>query len=395
MKKVILIIGSFLSLFFCRNVFAQANSTNIERINGTRISADSLTLRLKHLMSAAHITGLQVTVFNYDTIVFSKSLGYRNASNGVPLETNTAIYAASLSKVVFAIITMKLVEQGILDLDKPLQEYLDTPVYKLDNKEAFLTFHDLKMDNRYKQITARMCLNHTTGFPNWRQLERRQRLTIKSTPGTLYSYSGEGFCYLQLFLEKLTKRNLEDLAQEYVFKPLNMHQTSFIWQKEFDNNFADGHDKKETVLPQLTFQNAIGAGSMETTQRDYATFLVAILKNKLLKPESWKAMFAPQIRITSTTQFQPSGNTNKYDNIALSYGLGCGLFHTPAGFAVFKEGHGQGFQHYFVLFPEKQSGILIMTNSDNGESIFKELLETAINDKYTPWEWERYIPYNL
>lgn len=368
---------------------------SIKRIDDTRISADSLTQNLQRLTQAARVTGLQVTVFNLDTIVYSKSFGYRDANHKTPLEPNTEIYAASLSKIIFAVIAMKLVEQGVLDLDKPLQEYIDTPVYKLDNKDAFLTFHDLKKDKRYKLITARMCLSHTTGFPNWRQRERRQRLTIKSPPGTLYSYSGEGLSYLQLFVERLTNRKLEDLAQEYVFKPLKMDQTSFIWQRTFDQNFAEGHDKNGTVLPKLTYATAIAAGSMETSQQDYAAFLAAILQGRLLKAESWKEVFSPQIRIRSVTQFQATYITDKYDGIGLSYGLGCGLFNTPAGFAAFKEGHGQGFQHYFVLFPKKQSGILIMTNSDNGESIFKELLETAIGDKYTPWEWENYIPYNL
>lgn len=346
-------------------------------------------------MQAAHVTGLQTTVFNRDTVVYSKSLGYRDGKQRTPLDTNTEIYAASLSKVVFAVITMKLVEQGVLDLDKPLQEYIDSPVYELDNKNAFLTFHDLKKDTRYKRITARMCLSHTTGFPNWRQQERRQRLTIKSEPGTMYRYSGEGLSYLQLFIERLTNRKLEDLAQEYVFKPLKMNQTSFIWEKKFDQNFAEGHDNKGAILPKQTYATAIAAGSMETTQQDYAAFLTAILQGRLLKPESWKEVFSPQIRIKSSTQFQGASITDKYDGIALSYGLGCGLFNSPAGFAAFKEGHGQGFQHYFVLFPKKQSGILIMTNSDNGEGIFKELLETAIGDKYTPWQWENYIPYNL
>jgi serine-type D-Ala-D-Ala carboxypeptidase/endopeptidase len=61
---------------------------------------------------------------------------------------------------------------------------------------------------------------------------------------------------------------------------------------------------------------------------------------------------------------------------------------------AFKEGHGDGFQHYSIIFPEAGTGIIMMSNSDNAESIFKELLETAIADRYTPWYWENYIPYN-
>lgn len=60
-----------------------------------------------------------------------------------------------------------------------------------------------------------------------------------------------------------------------------------------------------------------------------------------------------------------------------------------------KEGHGDGFQHYSILFPDAGKGILLMTNSDNGESIFKELLDNSIADTFTPWRWQNYIPYNL
>ena len=62
---------------------------------------------------------------------------------------------------------------------------------------------------------------------------------------------------------------------------------------------------------------------------------------------------------------------------------------------ILRKGHAEGFQHYSILFPEKRIGILLMSNSDNAESIFKEVLELGIGDTYTPWFWEDYIPYDL
>ena len=75
-------------------------------------------------------------------------------------------------------------------------------------------------------------------------------------------------------------------------------------------------------------------------------------------------------------------------------GLGWGVYATPRGNAFFKEGHDDGWQNYNINFKDKGISIIILTNSDNGESLFKELLEKTIGDTFTPWKWERYTPYN-
>jgi CubicO group peptidase (beta-lactamase class C family) len=100
-----------------------------------------------------------------------------------------------------------------------------------------------------------MCLSHTTGFPNWRWLnpvtgavEGGGKLAIYFTPGTKYAYSGEGLTLLQMVIEKITGRNLEDLAREKVFKPMGLTRTSYIWQTHFENDYALGHDEKENPL---------------------------------------------------------------------------------------------------------------------------------------------------
>ena len=87
--------------------------------------------------------------------------------------------------------------------------------------------------------------------------------------------------------------------------------------------------------------------------------------------------------------------TNENYSIALSYGLGWGILKSPYGYGYFKEGHAEGFQHYSILFPKKHIGILLMSNSDNAEKIFKDVLKLGIADIYTPWYWEDFIPYDM
>jgi CubicO group peptidase (beta-lactamase class C family) len=241
-----------------------------------------------------------------------------------------------------------------------------------------------------------MCLNHTSGFPNWRWYESDKELKVKFEPGSRYMYSGEGLVYLQVILEKMTGKNLEQLAKNKIFKPLGMNNTSYQWQNNYSKNFALGHNQEGEIYEKDTDNEPRSASTLETTPYDYSLFLEAVLQHKILKNSSWKELLKPQIRIRSLTQFPPGSETvsTANDDIQLSYGLGWGIFQTPYGTAAFKEGHGDGFQHYTIIFPEQEKGIMIMTNSDNGESIFKELLEVSLMDIYTPWEWENYIPYN-
>ena len=175
-----------------------------------------------------------------------------------------------------------------------------------------------------------------------------------------------------------------------------MNNTDYLWRNEFKEHFCYGHSVEQEKLPKdIETEDAAAAGSMETTLVDYSKFLEHILKLYSEDSDITKTLFHPNIRIKSKAQFGPLSNevTNENENIDLSYGLGWGLLKSDYGIGAFKEGHSEGFQHYSILFPEKNIGVLVMSNSDNAESIFKELLQVTIGDNYTPWKWENYIPY--
>lgn len=373
-----------------------ASSQSIKRLNGTTILAKSLDQKIKTLVKAAEVHGLAVTIFNDSKPVYQNAFGYKNSLTQQPIKGNTNFYGASLSKAVFAVLVMKLVEEGTLDLDKPLQTYLPRPIYTYKPLTKWHDdYSDLKDDSLYTQITARMCLAHTSGFPNWRWFEPDKKLRVNFKPGSRYSYSGEGLVYLQVVLEKMLGKPLEQLMQEKVFKPANMANSSYTWQPRFEKDYVEGHTAAGELYKKDKDNEARSASTLETTPDDYTRFITAVLQHKLLNRMTTKEMFRPQIRIRSVKQFGPLSvkDTTAYDDIALSYGLGWGLIQMPQGIGAFKEGHGDGFQHYSIIFPEQGIGIVILSNSDNAESIFKELLEVSIADTYTPWDWNGYIPY--
>lgn len=393
---------SISAILFCINL-SLGQERVIQKIDGGKITSGEIDKVVKRLMDTADVTGLGLSVFNDNQVVYQKAFGLRNAVERDLLKENTIFYGASFSKAVFSVLVMQLVEEGIIDLDTPLQNYLDKPLPDYEFSKSWKGYHHLKGDKRYEKITARMCLTHTTGFPNWRFLTNKGydpqgELYFQFEPGTRYNYSGEGFSLLQFVIEVITGKGLEEMAQKRIFRPLGMNRTSYIYvlKEKYKNHYAYGHKEDQTVIPFDEADDAGAAGSLGTTLADYSMFLEAVLDQKLLQKKSYNEMFKQQVPIKSKQQFGPQAliDTNENEDIDLGYGLGWGVFKTPYGKGAFKEGHSEGYQHYSVVFPESDKGILMMTNSDNGESIFKELLEKTIGDTFTPWKWENYIPYD-
>ena len=119
-------------------------------------------------MDNAGVTGLCIGIINDNKVNCVKTYGYKNKPANQLNDTATCFYAASLSKPVFAYLVMQLVDKGVINLDTPLYKYLPKPLPEYEN------YKDLVGDERWKLITARHCLNHTTGFPNWRQLNPKR-----------------------------------------------------------------------------------------------------------------------------------------------------------------------------------------------------------------------------
>jgi CubicO group peptidase (beta-lactamase class C family) len=373
------------------------SAQQITKVDGSKINVDLLKARIITLMQKAKVKGIEVAIFNHNRTVFKSAFGIANDTRDSLLKTSTSIYGASLSKPLFAVLVLKLVEEGKLDLDKPLQEYLDKPIYAYPPKTKWQDhYEDLRLDSNYTKITARMCLMHTTGFPNWRWDNDDQKLKLASMPGSRYSYSGEGMVYLQTVIERMTGKTLDQLMTEKIFGPLAMKNAAYTFLPRFEASYAVGYNTEGKAYEKDKDNEARAPSTLETTFDDYVTFIEAVMQGRILKKPSTAEMFRPQIRLKSAGQFGPMAHKETTENaaISLSYGLGWGLLKSPYGLAAFKEGHGDGFQHYCILFPKAGIGIVIMTNSDNGESTFKELLELAIADKYTPWRWQNYIPYN-
>ncbi len=358
----------------------------LERLDGTTVTVERVEASVKEIMSRAGVTGLTCAIINDSRVVYQRGFGVRDRDSGAPNDAGTVFAAASFSKTVFAFLVMLLVEEGVLDLDTPLQEYLGLPLAEHPR------YADLAGDQRAGHITGRMVLSHTTGFPNWRFLREDGRLVILFEPGSRFSYSGEGVALLQMVIEQLTGRGLEELSRELIFVPLGMERTSYVWREAFDANHSVPHDEYERPRRVKKRREAEAAGSMVTTATDYARFLAALMNPDTSRAALVDSMLAPQIAIRSERMFGPGAwnDTARERAPRLSWALGWGVFDSAVGRAFFHTGHDFGWQNYAVAYRDRGIGVVLMSNSDNFESVAREIAAVAIGDVYSPFDWLGY-----
>ncbi len=296
------------------------------------------------------------------------------------------MYAASLTKPVTSYLFLKMAREGRIKLDTPIYKYLKQPIGE------YPKWKELSNEVRFKKITSRMLLSHSSGLPIIRSLYNN-KLFLLADPGTKFYYSNEGMNLLGFVMEEIMNMPLNKIAEKYAFQSLKMNNTSYVWEYKFANDVASGHDKNGNPIEFNKRTQPRGAGSMTTNASDYSKFLITLMKQKGLKRDLFKGMLNQQIAIKSERGFGPKRDsiTDKYYAMQLSWGLGIGLFQSPFGKAFFHTGHDDGWQNYFVAYPDKGIALILMSNSDNLETNIPKLLDFCIGDKYSPFEWLGYL----
>ena len=168
---------------------------------------------VQQLIADARVPGLSMAVIRDRQAAALTAVGVRNVQSGAAVDQQTIFSAASLSKPLFAYAVLQLVDAGKLALDTPLS--LHVPDYVAD-------------DPRAAAITVRHVLSHTSGLPNWRSADLP--LKTRFPPGERFSYSGEGFVWLQHVVAAVTGKSIDATLRRLVFEPLGMSRSSYVWQ---------------------------------------------------------------------------------------------------------------------------------------------------------------------
>jgi len=340
-------------------------------------AADSLLARL---MAEHRLGAISVAVVQDGGIAYSSVAG--RVRRGSPADTSTVFRAASLSKPVFAYLVLRLVDEGTLDLDSPIDTFLPRPLAEHEH------YRDLAADPRHRLLTVRRILSQQSGLPNW---HRGGPVPLLVEPGARFGYSGEGYELLRLVVEERTGRGVNDLAREKVFEPLGMTNSSYLWESRFDGRFAVDLGTELGPLIRRSRERANVAGSLITNAADYARFLRAVMEGGGLSAATHAAMLAPQVTITSRSLFTPPGtDAGAAREMRLSWALGWGRMETERGPALFHVGREEGCEAYAVAFLEPRTALAVLSVSPLSSTFTAELAEALIGDGYSPLEWLEY-----
>ncbi len=368
---------------------SQSNSTRLP----AGVLSEEFIAQLPTLMKWANVPGVAVAIIREGKLAWSKGFGVKKNGEPGAVESSTLFGAASLSKPVLSYAVLRMREEKLIDLDRPLWNYLPNP--------------DLPDAEQSKLITARHVMSHSTGLQNWR-FQRDQKLEFAFKPGERFGYSGEGFYYLQRVLEQITGRGFSEYMLERVLKPLGMTSSTYLWNTENESRVAWGHNGR--MVPAAMFNSQQGkrmieiaaewkkpvdtwkhddvvraqaiinkdspafpnfllpntAGSLVTSVDEYAQFMLRLMDDERkdgldLGDATRKEMLTTQTKI----------------NDAISWGLGVGLEQLNGRNYFWHWGDNGTYKDFMIGDSVKRTGVVVFTNGSNGHKIWRTVVAEA------------------
>ncbi len=285
---------------------------------------------------------------------------------------------------------MRWVEAGKLSLDDSIADHLPQPLPSYGGEDIVNRYTDwTALDERWRRLTPRLLLQHSSGFANFNFLEPDEKLHFHFDPGTRYAYSGDGLATLQFVLERGLGLDVGQ-GTNAVFAELGMTRTALKWRDDFAPNIADGWDEHGKPEPHDDRSKVRAAGSMDTTIADLAKFAAAFVDGRGLTAAGYAEMLRPQLAITTRSQFPtlqpelPPAQRRK----DLAAGLGVVVFQGPQGRGFLKGGHNDTTGNMLVCLQRQRRCLLMLGNDVRAEDGFAELTEFVLGATAAPYDWE-------
>jgi CubicO group peptidase (beta-lactamase class C family) len=314
------------------------------------------------------IPGIAAALIEHGQLRAVEVFGMRDQKSNASVTANTIFEAGSLGEPLYAYSVLLLAADGRFNPGAPLPSYLPLPyVRELDATSPSSPTEPL-YDPQFNQITAIRVMNHTSGMPDW---ARSQHLRLQLAPGQKWSYSNEGYLYLQQVVEHVAGESFESLVTRSILGPARMSHSSFVWREAYAADMATGYDRSGAPVEIHKYVRPASAATLYTSIRDYAQFVTYILASA---PAQRAHESAVSLMLNSTVSVN--------DAVPFSWGLGVGLEKSGDDLFFFHRENSSGFQCFVIASRKAGSGIVIFTNSGNGLDAMTDILAATIGGNH-------------
>ena len=382
-ERLIAVSVCFL-LFFLGSNYSKAETVEPITLNPKDVEAFTNKV-IPEKMKKENAAGVALVVVKDNQILFQKGFGFSDKEKNTPIDPKKTVFRlASISKVFTASAVMQLVEQGKIDLNKDIVNYMGGLKYQ---------------NNMGEPVTMEHLLTHTTGFdyvdPRPEDIHYQENdytmlkdyvednmPTVVRKPGDTYTYDNFASMLQGYIVQNLTNTPFYKYMAKNIFYPLEMHNSSFVMTNFIKEKLATGYDAKGNVIPfYQTRPTDMPQGSMFSTGSDVANFMIAQLNdgkfknNQILQKETVEDMQKTKFALHP-----------KYPN--MTYGFEFFSPQSHNGQYVFgKGGNIPGFSSLMWLIPEHKIGVFVVTNKDSSAlpvEVFDDFMDQYFPDKTKP-----------
>ncbi|MEK4962617.1 serine hydrolase [Bacillus sp. FSL M7-0110] len=382
-QRLVAVSVCFLLVFLGSN-YSKAETVSPIALNAKDVEAFTNKV-IPEKMKTENAAGVAIVVVKDDQILFQKGYGFSNKEKNTPIDPKKTVFRlASISKVFTASAVMQLVEQGKIDLNRDIVNYMGGLKYQ---------------NNMGEPVTMEHLLTHTTGFdyvdPRPEDIHYQDNdytmlkdyvednmPTVVRKPGDTYTYDNFASMLQGYIVQNLTNTPFYKYVAKNIFYPLEMHNSSFVMTNFIKDKLATGYDAKGNAIPfYQTRPIDMPQGSMFSTGSDVANFMIAQLNGGKLKNS--QILQKETIQDMQKTKFALHP---KYPNMAYGFEFFSPQSHN--GQYVFgKGGNIRGFSSLMWLIPEHKIGVFVVTNKDSSSlpiEVFDDFMDQYFPDKTKP-----------
>ena len=327
---------------------------------------------LQEIASRWGVPGMGVGIVQGGEVVYARGFGVQSLETGAPVTPDSLFCVASITKCFVATAVMQLVEQGRLDLDRPLVQYL--PDFRLD-------------DERCQQITIRQVLSHTSGMPDMDEAEYDELVAhpefdegaaaryvralssrkMIAAPGERFAYSNIAYNVLGYLITSVTGQVFEEYMQEHILRPAGMPESTLFFSDALLDRLAVPHLRVPEMIPNPIYpyhRADAPASFLHSSVTEMCHWAITSLKrgigipgastrgSRILTPGSYEQMWTPAAQ-RGAPPFREE------------MGLGWTLGHFEGARTVGHGGGGFGWTCFLALLPEIDSAAVVLCNEES------------------------------